>query len=101
MYRDDKELAEGMQIAAEKALEKTEGFFKKAFHDMAESAKAQHELDKAALQAVKMESKAQWEEAKMSPKAHAEKLKADRQKQMQEIQQRIDAAQKRIDNAKK
>lgn len=42
-------------------------FFKKAFQDMKESAKAQHEVDKAQLEAVKAESKAQWEEAKMTP----------------------------------
>ena len=51
-------------------------FFKKAFKDMKESAKAQHEVDKANLAAVKAESKANWEEAKMSP--------AQRQAKMQE-----------------
>lgn len=35
-------------------------FFKKAFHDMKESAKAQHEVDKANFAAVKAESKATW-----------------------------------------
>ena len=44
-------------------------FFKDAFHDMKESAKAQHEVDKANLAAVKAESKANFEEAKLSPKA--------------------------------
>ena len=39
-------------------------FFKKAFQDMKDSAKAQHEVDKADFAAVKAESKAQWEEAK-------------------------------------
>ena len=39
-------------------------FFKNAFRDMKESAKAQHEVDKANWDAVKAESKAQWEEAK-------------------------------------
>ena len=42
-------------------------FFKKAFNDMKESTKAQREVDKANLQAIKEENKAQWEEAKMSP----------------------------------
>ena len=36
-------------------------FFKKAFQDMKESARAQHEVDKAQFAAVKAESKAQWE----------------------------------------
>ena len=39
-------------------------FLKNAFKDMKESAKAQHEVDKANWQAAKAESKAQWEEAK-------------------------------------
>ena len=39
-------------------------FFKKAFNDMKESAKAQHDVDKANFAAVKAESKAQIEEAK-------------------------------------
>ena len=39
-------------------------FFKNAFDDMKESAKAQHEVDKANWDAARAESKAQWEEAK-------------------------------------
>lgn len=39
-------------------------FLKKALNDMKESAKAQHEVDKANLAATKAESKAKWEEAK-------------------------------------
>lgn len=52
-------------------------FFKKAFQDMKESAKAQHEVDKANLEAVKAESKAQWEEAKMSPAARQAKMQKE------------------------
>ena len=76
-------------------------FFKKAFKDMKESAKAQHEVDKANLQAVKAESKAQWEEAKMSPKTRAEKMQADRDAQIEEANARKTAAEERIANAKK
>ena len=36
-------------------------FFKNAFSDMKESAKAQHEVDKANFAAVKAESKANFE----------------------------------------
>ena len=36
-------------------------FFKKAFNDMKESTKAQHEVDKANFAAAKAESKANWE----------------------------------------
>ncbi|MBQ8295054.1 MAG: hypothetical protein IJX87_01320 [Clostridia bacterium] len=42
-------------------------FFKKAFQDMKDNAKAQHEVDKANFEAVKAESKATREEAKMTP----------------------------------
>ena len=37
-------------------------FLKKAFNDMKESTRAQHEVDKANFAAAKAESKAQWEE---------------------------------------
>ena len=50
-------------------------FFKKAFGDMKESTKAQHEVDKANWNAAKAESKAQWEEAKaMSKPATRKKM---------------------------
>ena len=45
-------------------MSKIKEFFKGAFEDMKESAKAQHEVDKANFAAAKAESKAQWEEAK-------------------------------------
>ena len=37
-------------------------FFKKAFGDMKESTKAQHEVDKAEFKAAKAEAKANFEE---------------------------------------
>ncbi len=37
-------------------------FFKKAFNDMKENAKAQHEVDKENFNAVRAESKANFEE---------------------------------------
>jgi hypothetical protein len=49
-------------------------FFKNAFNDMKKSAKAQHEVDKANFAAVKAESKANWEEAKMSPSQKQAKM---------------------------
>ncbi len=67
-------------------------FLKKAFQDMKESAKAQHEVDKANFAAVKAESKAQWEEAKMSPKARQAKMQAERDAQIAEANKRINAA---------
>jgi len=57
-------------------------FFKNAFADIKQSAKDQHEVDKANLAAVKAESKAQWEEAKRTPKQQQEAM---RQKQAEQI----------------
>jgi hypothetical protein len=75
-------------------------FFKNAFADMKNSAKAQHEVDKANFAAAKAESKAQWEEAKMSPKARQEKMQQDREKQIADANARKAAAEERIKNAK-
>lgn len=75
-------------------------FFKKVFSDMNESAKAQHEVDKANFNAVKAESKAQWEEAKMSPAQRQQKMQEEREAQIAEAKKRQEAAQKRIDEAK-
>ena len=73
-------------------------FLKKAFSDMKESAKAQHEVDKANMAAVKAESKAQWAEAKAMGKPETRKavLKAERDKQIQEATQRKAQADARI-----
>ena len=57
-------------------------FFKKAFADIKQSAKDQHEVDKANLAAVKAEAKAQWEEAKRTPKQQQEAM---RQKQAEQV----------------
>ena len=75
-------------------------FFKDAFSDMKESAKQQHEVDKANLAAVKAESKAQWEEAKMSPKARQAKMQEEREKQIKEANERKELADERIRKAK-
>ena len=74
-------------------------FFKKAFQDIKDSAKAQHEVDKANFAAVKAESKAQWEEAKMSPAARQAKMQQEREAQIAEANERIAAARKRIEEA--
>lgn len=74
-------------------------FFKKAFADMKASAKAQHEVDKANLEAVKAESKATWEEAKMSPKARQAKMQEERERKIAEANERKAAADERIKKA--
>lgn len=45
-------------------MSEKKGFFKRAFDDMKESAKKQHEIDKENFEAVKADSKARFEEAK-------------------------------------
>lgn len=77
-------------------------FLKKAFGDMKESAKAQHEVDKAQFNAVKAESKANWEEAKAMGKPETAKkiMQEKRDEQIKEANERIAAAQKRTDDLK-
>lgn len=77
-------------------------FFKNAFKDMAESAKAQHEVDKANFAAVKAESKANFEEAKAMSKPSVRKAaeQAKRQEQIDAANERIAEANERIDAAR-
>ncbi|MBQ8835987.1 MAG: hypothetical protein IJ002_00600 [Clostridia bacterium] len=77
-------------------------FFKKAFEDMKESAKAQHEVDKANFEAVKAESKANWEEAKAmgNPETYKKMMQDERDAQIAEANKRKAAAEERINNAK-
>ena len=76
-------------------------FFKKAFGDMKESAKAQHEVDKANFAAAKAEAKANWDEAKMSPSQRQAKMQEERDAQIAAANERKAAAEARIDAAKK
>ncbi|MBQ9131454.1 MAG: hypothetical protein IJX62_03140 [Clostridia bacterium] len=96
-------------------------FFKKAFSDMKESAKAQHEVDKAEFQAVKAESKANfeenrghntyakakamgkqsWDDAHMSPSERAAKEQEAREARIAEAKARTQAANTRYEAAKK
>lgn len=100
--------------------EKKENFLKKAFREMGESAKAQHEVDKANLKAVKAESKANfeenrgantlkkaktqakqsWDDAHMSPAERTAKTRAEQEKQIEQANERIKAANERYAAAK-
>lgn len=77
-------------------------FFKKAFQDMKENAKAQHEVDKANFAAVKAESKANWEEAKAmgNPETYKNMMQEERDAQIAEANERIAAANARAEAAK-
>ena len=96
-------------------------FFKKSFSDMKESAKAQHEVDKAEFDAVKAESRANfeenrghntyakakadakesWDNAHLSPSERAAKEQEARDARIAEAKARTEAANARYDEAKK
>ena len=93
--------------------EKKEGFFKKAFKSMKESAKAQHEVDKAEAKAnfeenrgkntfkkAKAQAKQSWDYAHMTPTQRAEKTRVEQQKQIEEANKRIEEANARYNAAK-
>ena len=69
---------------------------------MKESAKAQHEVDKANFAAAKAESKARWEEAKSmgNPEARKAMIQAERDEQIAAAKARQAEAQARIDAVK-
>lgn len=77
-------------------------FFEGAFQDMADSARAQHVVDRANCEAVKAEGKADIEEARAnaSPKVFQAKMQAERDEQLAQAKQRIIDAEERIDEAK-
>ena len=96
-------------------------FLKKAFEDMKNSAKAQHEADKAEFQAVKAESKANfeenrghntfakakadakksWDDAHMSPSERAEKMQEERDAKIADAKKRTEDANAHYEQAKK
>ena len=120
--QDLENMEENMETTKKENLfEKIGQFFANAFSDMKESAKAQHELDKANFEAVKAESKANfeenrfhnslarakeqgkksWEDAKMSPSERTKKMQEEREAQIKEAQERKAAAEERYEKAKK
>ena len=79
------------------------GFFKRAFNDMKESTRRQHEIDKANFKAHKLEAKASFEEHKAMNSRETRKAIEEKeyQEQMQEAKARQEAAEKRIEKAKR
>ena len=74
--------------------EKREGFFKAAFRDMKESAKLQRQIDRANYQAVKLETKAFYEEKKRlsNPKVRSAAEKERMERQLAEANARLEKA---------
>ncbi|MBQ2755711.1 MAG: hypothetical protein IJF27_03455 [Oscillospiraceae bacterium] len=95
-------------------------FFKNAFSDMKEEAKAQHQVAKAEVAAVKAEAKAtfeenrgrntfakakadakkSWDDAHMTPSERAAKMQQERDAQIAAANDRKAAAEARIKAAK-
>ena len=96
-------------------------FFKKAFADMKESTKAQHEVDTAECQAAKAEAKANfeenryhntfakakadakknWDDARMSPSERTAKIREENAARVSAANARTEAANARYEAAKK
>lgn len=80
-----------------------ECFIKRAFRDMKESAKLQRQIDKANFRAVKLETKAFYQEQKRLSKPSV-RTAAEKQRMQQELEaanKRVEAAQVKVDSAKK
>lgn len=73
---------------------KSEGFFKAAFRDMKQSAKLQRQIDRANYQAVKLETKAFYEEQKRlsNPKVRNAVEKQRMERQLAEANARLERA---------
>lgn len=73
---------------------KQDGFMKRAFRDMKESAKLQHQIDRANFQATKLETKAFYEEQKkLSKPSVRTAIEKER------MQNELEAANKRVKQA--
>ena len=93
-------------------------FLKKAFSDMKQSAREQHEVDKAEFRAAeskanfeenrgrntfrkaKADAKKSWDDAHMTPAQRAEKTTKEREERVAAAKQRTEAANARYDAAK-
>lgn len=80
----------------------TDGFIRRAFRDMKESAKLQRQIDKANFRAVRLETKAFYEEQKrLSKPSVRTAAEIDRmQRELEAANKRAKEAQAKIDNVK-
>ena len=74
-------------------------FLKKAFNDIKESAKAQHEVDVANYRAAKLERRATFQENRLKFKMRKEYAQAKREAQLAEANERIAKAEKSRNDA--
>lgn len=81
---------------------KKDGFFKRAFRDMKESAKLQRQIDKANYQATKLETKAFYEEQKRlsKPSVRTAAMKEEQLKELEAANKRVEEAKAKVEAAK-
>lgn len=91
-----------MTASAQEEL-KQDGFMKRAFRDMKERAKLQRQIDKANFKAVKLETKAFYEEQKRlsRPSVRTAAEKERMQRELEAANRRVDEAQAKVDSVKK
>ena len=79
-----------------------DGFLKRAFRDMKESAKLQRQIDKANFQATKLETKAFYLEQKRlsKPSVRTAAERERMQKELKEANNRVEAAKALVDSVK-
>lgn len=85
------------------SAQNSDGFFKRAFRDMKESAKLQRKIDKANFQATKLENKAFFQEQKRlsKPSVRTAEERKRMEAELAEANKRLEEAQTKLDNAKK
>lgn len=94
----------GCTVAANaENTEAKDGFFRRAFRDMKESARLQRQIDKANFQAVKLETKAFYQEQKRlsKPSVRSAAEKERMQKELEAANQRVAEAQAKVQATKK
>ena len=109
-----------MEEKKDNIIKKAGRGLKKAFKDMGESARAQHQVDKANFAAAKAEAKANfeenrftnsfarakaqakesWEDAKLSPAERTAKMREEQKQQIIDANERIRLANERYEKAK-
>lgn len=75
-------------------------FLKKAILDMKDSAKTQHEIDKANFDAIKIKNQAQWEDAKNAPFEKLSERKIKKAEELAQAQAKLAEAEAYLRNTK-
>lgn len=97
-----KEQTQQTTLVEEQTEEKKDGFFKRAFRDMKESARLQHKIDKANYEATKLESKAFYQEQKRksNPTVRTAAERERMERELEAANQRKAEAQAKLDSIK-